>query len=151
MYVLDADENMRCSHMRIYILGNSDFNAAIIKEIQNYPQWFIHHLGMYPRVLTNDQEYRNDIIPLESLCPDSLDRIKRDFEKGGFSELLERLICRQKLMECLENEKENLYVKLCLVDSQIKTEGKNAFVKKYFGWFWLISTILINLERLLKS
>lgn len=138
MYVLDEDNNVRCSDLSIYIPGNSDFNAAIITEIQNYPQWFIHHLGMYPKVLRNDQEHRNDSITLESLCPDSLDRVKRDFETGGFSELLERLICSQKLMECLKKEKEDVFVKLCLVGSQIKTKGKHEFVKKHFRWFWLV-------------
>ncbi|CAC5360230.1 unnamed protein product [Mytilus coruscus] len=92
-----------------------------MKNIQEYSQWFIHHLGMYPKVLRDYKEHRNDRITLESLCPDSLDRVKVGFEKGGFNELLERLICRKKVMEFLKNEKEkDVYVKFCLVDQQSK-------------------------------
>lgn len=124
-----------CANLFIYIPDNSNFNDIVTKNIRCFSQWFIHEFGMYPTVLMDGTEGSINIITLESICPDSLERIKRSFEKDGFTEILERLICRKEVMDTLKNKEEKVNVKLILFSKE--RENKGMLVVVVYKFFCL--------------
>ncbi|CAC5369143.1 unnamed protein product [Mytilus coruscus] len=114
-YFTDADTKICQTILSICIPENSHFNDIITRNIRDYSKWFIHEFGMYPTTIWDCEENSNKVITLQTLCSDSSHRIKESFEKDGFTELLERLICRTKVVETFTNEEEKLEVEMCFV------------------------------------